>query len=109
MGTRVEVLDLLASPSRGHFLVVLIRELALRGRGCYIEAGAAEAEAVSGLRCINELVLTVSEQLRGLESFDIVYSNDAFLSVLEEKANIGDRLIDFRTALIRAVDEVQSR
>lgn len=88
-------------------MIVLTWELGLLGRGQYVEAGASETDALAGLRCVNELVLAVSQQLRHLLNDASALPDDVFLATLEDKASFGKLLPEFRTAVVRALESIK--
>lgn len=111
MGPRADALEMLESADAEIFLIALLCELGLRGRGQYVEAGNTETAAITGLHCMNELLLATSQRLRALrfdhESYES-YPNDAFFAALEQKAADGDRINDFQFAVIDALAFVRS-
>lgn len=105
--TRSDTLGRLASQDRRVFLAALVRELGLRARGHYVEAGASETGAVAGLRCINELVLVVGAQISSDMAGQPEYPDDALLTLLEEKAQGGGCMADLHWAIASAIAAVR--
>lgn len=86
LGQRAEYA--LRSPAELDFLVALLYGLAMGGRGEYVDAGNTSEHALAALRGVNELVLVVATQLRGVQVGEPAYPSDALLVVLGEKADV---------------------
>ena len=104
MGVRSEMLKLLGSDLRMLLFVALIRELAMRGRGRYVEAGTTTALMADGLRCVNELVLAIIQHVEHSGLDGTCYPDHVFVQILEERAATGHFADDFRIAVQNATD-----
>lgn len=99
MDALAESLAHLASQGRLQFLVTLLYRLGMESRGSYVEAGNNIEEAVTELRCENELKLAIADQLRSGFIGDLVYPDYEFMSILKEKSQIQGCANCFRRAL----------
>jgi hypothetical protein len=87
---REDALCRLASERRGRFLAGLLDGLTLGSRASYVEAGDSEARAIQALRCLDETVIAVVDQLRAsLDGAAPAYPDEVFLAVLAETAQAG--------------------
>lgn len=61
--------------------------LATTARDFYPEARGTDEGTVEGLRCVNELMIRISEHLKALIGGQETYSASTFLDVLEQTAS----------------------
>jgi hypothetical protein len=104
MTTLDEFKATLASERRALLLSALIYWLGMSGRGAYLEAGTPLEEAAKSLRCHNELMIVVANQLLATHDSSFSgYPDDAFMGVLLEKSRKSSCEDGLRWALEKSI------